>query len=177
MKSPRSPFRINIGFLINQPIGYTRAIPFELAEYELGDEYIFSNLSGTIELTRTQDGLRAAANLSASIEDECGRCLDKFLNRLNTSFEEFFTFPFVEPSEDEIAVPEDGNIDFEPIVHDYLLMENRITPLCREDCLGLCDVCGQNLNHEKCVHFSEDAQAAESEAEEHSASAEESPAL
>lgn len=177
MKSSHSPFRINTGFLINQPIGYARAIPFDLASYDFGEDFSVSDISGTVELTRTQDGLRALADLSASCEDQCGRCLDVFSNRLHTTFEEYFTFPFVEPSEDETAVAEDGNIDLEPIIHDYLMMENNINPLCREDCKGLCDICGQNLNHANCAHNSDDTSEAEKETIHKSASAEESPAV
>jgi uncharacterized protein len=50
--------------------------------------------------------------------------------------------------ESGLVVPEDGNIDLEPIVYEYLLLEIPINPVCREDCKGLCDICGENLNEE-----------------------------
>ena len=168
MKSPRSPFRINIGFLINQPPGYSRVIPLEFQEYEFNEGFIAQEISGTIELVRTQDGFRALSDIKAGFNDECGRCLEPFTNMVHASFEEFFTFPYVDSSEDEIRVPEDGNVDFQPILYDYLLMGRPINPVCKEDCLGLCGICGENLNHRKCVHHLDgekevDAQSASAE--------------
>jgi len=148
----QKPFRINVGFLINQPIGYSRVLPFKLEKIDIEDESL-RNFNASIDLTRTQDGLIAQVVIEAEVESECSRCLEPFLNKISSEFKEFFTFPYVEASEDEIKVPEDGNIDFEPILHDYILMEMPIKPVCQSDCMGLCDICGQNLNQSVCEHY------------------------
>ncbi len=152
MNSSQKPFRINIGFLINQPIGYSRVIPFELNEIDLGDELFLRAVKGSIDLIRTRDGIIAQTVFDAEVESECSRCLKLFQEKTHTEFEEYFTFPYVEPSEDEIKVPEDGNIDFKPILHDYMLIEFPINPVCQPDCRGLCAICGQNLNQAVCEH-------------------------
>jgi len=149
----QKPFRINIGFLINQPIGYSRVLPFEFNEIDMGDGLFLRAVNGSIDLIRTQDGLIAQTDFKAEVESECSRCLKPFHNKIRSEFEEYFTFPYVEPSEDEIRVPEDGNIDFEPILHDYMLMELTINPVCQPDCRGLCAICGQNLNQAVCEHY------------------------
>lgn len=51
-----------------------------------------------------------------------------------------------------MKIPEDGNIDFGPILREYLLLEMPIKPLCKPDCKGLCTVCGENLNLTTCEH-------------------------
>jgi uncharacterized protein len=152
LNSSQKPFRINVGFLINQPIGYSRVLPFKLEKIDIEDESL-RNFNASIDLTRTQDGLIAQVVIDAEVESECSRCLEPFQNKISSKFKEFFTFPYVEASEDEIKVPEDGNIDFEPIIHDYLLMEMPIKPVCQSDCMGLCDICGQNLNQSVCEHY------------------------
>ena len=151
MNPSQKPFRINVGFLINQPIGYSRVLPFKLNKIDIEDESL-CNFYGSINLTRTQDGLIAQVVFDAEVKSECSRCLELFQNKISSEFKEFFTFPYVEASEDEIRVPEDGNIDLEPILHDYLLMEMPIKPVCQSDCRGLCDICGQNLNQSICEH-------------------------
>ncbi len=153
MNPSRNPFYINIGFLINQPIGYSRVLPFELDEIDMGDGLSLRAVNGSIDLIRTHDGIRAQAVFNAEVERECSRCLETFQEKIHSEFEEFFTFPYVEPSEDEIKVPEDGNINFEPILHDYMLMEMPINPVCQPECKGLCDICGQNLNQAVCEHY------------------------
>ena len=127
-------------------------MPFELDKIDIEDASLH-NFYGSIELTRTQDGLIAQVVIDAEVESECSRCLEPFRNKISSEFKEFFTFPYVEGSEEEIRVPEDGNIDFEPILHDYILMEMPIKPLCQSDCRGLCDICGQNLNQSVCEHY------------------------
>jgi len=149
----QKPFRINIGFLINQPVGYSRVLPFELDEIDMEDGLFLHAVNGSIDLIRTQDGLIARTVFNAEVESDCSRCLKLFQEKIHSEFEEYFTFPYVEPSEDEIKVPEDGNIDFKPILHDYMLIELPINPVCQPDCRGLCPICGQNLNQAACEHY------------------------
>jgi uncharacterized protein len=33
-----------------------------------------------------------------------------------------------------------------------MILEIPINPVCKEDCKGLCSVCGNNLNSEPCDH-------------------------
>ena len=118
----------------------------------MGDGLLLHAVNGSINLIRTQDGLIARTVFDAEVESECSRCLKLFQEKIHPEFEEYFTFPYVEPSEDEIKVLEDGNIDFKPILHDYMMMELPINPICQPDCRGLCAICGQNLNQAVCKH-------------------------
>jgi len=152
VNSSRRPFRINIGFLINQPAGFLRDVPFEFDQLVMADETEFSDLRGIIQLARTQNGFRSLVDFTATQVVECGRCLEPFNLRLHTEFEEIFTFHNRPLSEDEQVIPEDGFIDFEPLIRDYLLLEMPINPVCQPDCRGLCSVCGQNLNEKECDH-------------------------
>jgi uncharacterized protein len=149
---PRRPLRINIGFLINQPAGFQREIPFELAELPIDENARLDVPKGLIRIARTQNGVRALIEFSAEINAECGRCLETFHLPLSTHFEEIFTFPNRPLSEDEQIIPEDGNIDFEPLVRDYLLLEVPINPVCTPGCRGLCVTCGENRNMVDCGH-------------------------
>ena len=37
MTNPRKPFRINVGFIIHEEVGYSHEIPFELEKAKLED--------------------------------------------------------------------------------------------------------------------------------------------
>jgi len=152
-------FRINVGFLINQPIGYNRDIPFELDHFSFDEILTVIDLKGNLNIDRTQSGLRVQAEFSAVTEAECGRCLTSFRQALHTEFEEIFTYEHNPLSDEETIIPEDGNIDFEPYVRDYLLLEVPINPVCKPDCRGLCDICGENLNLRDCGHDHEKPRA------------------
>lgn len=138
-----------------------RDVPFEFEQLVLADGSVFNDLIGSIQLARTQNGLRSLVDFSANQQVECGRCLEPFWLNLRTKFEEIFTFHNKPLSEDEQVIPEDGNIDFEPLIRDYLLLETPINPVCREDCRGLCVICGQNLNEKECEHFIHSEQSIE----------------
>jgi uncharacterized protein len=55
---------------------------------------------------------------------------------------------------DEIdAEPFDGKtIDLDPIVREQVLLALPVSVLCREECKGLCTVCGTDLNVKDCGH-------------------------
>ena len=152
VNSNRRPFRINIGFLINQPVGTLREIPIEAERFSLEKEFPIEDLHGVISLARTHNGIRSITKAHALTDSECGRCLEPFKQALDTGFEENFTFENRPLSEEEVIIPEDGNIDFEPLIREYLELEVPYSPVCRPDCKGLCPVCGQNLNEKDCGH-------------------------
>jgi uncharacterized protein len=57
--------------------------------------------------------------------------------------------------EDSLAAPDlltfkDGVIDLGPELRDEILLELPVSVFCREDCLGLCPVCGGNRNLAPC---------------------------
>jgi uncharacterized protein len=147
LKQPRYPLRFNVGFLLNQPIGTSRDIHFDFPNLRLV-ELELTNFRGVVHLSRTPQGLLAQCDFTASLSAECVRCLVDFGQTLNTTFSELFAYKTRGMDESGLVVPEDGNIDLEPIVYEYLLLEIPINPVCREDCKGLCEVCGANLNEE-----------------------------
>ena len=42
--------------------------------------------------------------------------------------------------------------DIAPEIRDIILLSVPIKPLCKEDCKGLCPICGKNLNEGPCEH-------------------------
>jgi uncharacterized protein len=55
-------------------------------------------------------------------------------------------------AEDLDAYEHDGQVvDLEPLVLEQLVLAIPITPLCREDCKGICTGCGAELNREPCT--------------------------
>ena len=54
-----------------------------------------------------------------------------------------------EDNDDLLEVPGDF-LDVDPLLHESILLNVSGKLLCREDCQGLCPLCGQNLNEKKC---------------------------
>jgi len=150
---PKYPLRINVGFLLNQPIGYNRDIHFEFPEVILKPDLKLSRFNGIARVSRTPQGILVQGEFNGNAPAECVRCLTEFAQPLHADFNELYAFDSRSITESGLLLPEDANIDLEPLVREYLLIEFPISPLCSEDCKGLCSFCGQNLNEELCDHY------------------------
>jgi uncharacterized protein len=152
VNQPRYPLRINVGFLIYQPIGTSRDFAFDLPAVSLSPDFELNTLKGTARISRTPQGLLVEAEFSGNLLQECVRCLEEYYQPLHTKFSELFAFRYKRNTESDLYLPEDGQIDLGPLARDYLLLETPIKSICRPDCKGLCTVCGENLNLTVCEH-------------------------
>lgn len=146
MSLPRNPLKFNVGFLLNTPIGTSRDIHFEYPEILLQPDFRLSDFSGVAKAGRTPQGILIKGEFQGFAQAECVRCLTEFQQSLSTSFDELYAFDQRSTTDSGLILPEDGNINLEPLVREYLLIEMPISPVCKSDCLGLCPKCGQNLN-------------------------------
>ena len=152
MTNPRHPLRVNVGFLISSSIGTTRDFNFDYDIMKLGEDLKVNDFRGTARLDRTPQGLLLQGTFEAKTALECVRCLESFSQALNWSFTDLYAFDKRSISESNLLVPEDGQIDLEPLMREYALLEVPISPVCKPDCKGLCPVCGENLNRIDCGH-------------------------
>ncbi len=152
MTSPRHPFRINVGFIIHEEVGYNADFPFEFDKINLGGDLLLHDFSGLVNVGRTPQGLLVTGEFSGTTSLECARCLKAFDQQLHWNMTELYAFNEKSVSESGLIVPEDAKIDLEPLIRDYALLEIPISPVCKPDCKGLCPVCGQDLNVRDCGH-------------------------
>lgn len=155
MANLRRPLRLNVGFLIKSPIGTSRDFNFDFATMQLGEDLSVREFIGTARFDRTQQGLLLQGEFSAEADLECVRCLEAFSQPLKWSFTDLYAFDKRSISESNLLVPENGQIDLEPLLREYALLEIPISPVCKPDCKGLCPVCGENLNKTDCGHHPE----------------------
>lgn len=152
MSQPRYPLRINVGFLISQPIGTSRDIHFDFPSLSLSPDFETSDFSGVVRINRTPQGLLFEGNFGAKKEEQCVRCLTNFWLPLHVEFDELYAFSERTVSESELILPEDANVNLEPLVRECLLLEVPISPVCKPDCKGLCSECGADWNLALCEH-------------------------
>lgn len=110
------------------------------------------DFSGGVHISRTPQGLLFEGIFKAVTILECVRCLELYDQPLEANFIEVFSYNTHDFTESGLLVPEDGNIDLDPIVREYMMLDAPIKPLCKPDCQGLCTVCGENLNLGICEH-------------------------
>ena len=75
----------------------------------------------------------------ATMRSSCGRCLEDF----NIDFRKDINLSYP-VSKNELS------IDLDPDIREEMIIDYPIKPLCRNDCKGLCQKCGKNLNEGGC---------------------------
>jgi uncharacterized protein len=150
--NPRKPLRLNIGFLVSGPIGTSREFDFDIPCFQVSDDLQLDGFRGLAKLGRTPQGLLVQADFEGSTGLECVRCLSPFAQLLSFGFTELYAFNEKSVTESGLTVPEDAQIDLQPLVREYALLEIPISPLHDPYCRGLCPECGQNLNVGDCGH-------------------------
>lgn len=155
MNSPRHPFRINVGFIVHQEVGYKREIPFEFEQIQIADDLDLRHFDGVVSVGRTPQGLILRSKFTAETTLECVRCLNDFNHKLSWTFTELYAFNEKSVSESELILPDDAQIDLQPLIRDYALIEVPIRAICKSDCKGLCSICGEDLNTTDCGHHEE----------------------
>jgi uncharacterized protein len=147
-----SALRINVGFIVNQAIGYSRDFSIEIPDYSFSDSLDVRNLAFDILISRTTEGLLVQVNGHALLELECGYCLESFWHNLSFDFVEMFTFRSHAVEDTELILPDDLQIDLAPLLTEYLYLDIPINPMCKSNCQGLCPICGENQNTSTCNH-------------------------
>ena len=155
--NPRRPLRLNVGFLIKSPIGTDRDFNFDFDKIQLGDDLTMNRFCGTARFDRTPQGLLLQGDFEGVADLECVRCLEPFSQSLKWSFTDLYAFNKSNITDSGLLVPENGQIDMEPLLREYALLEFPISPVCQPDCKGLCPICGENLNQADCGHRLEPA--------------------
>lgn len=88
-------------------------------------------------------------DLIVNLHQCCDRCLSEFNREYSFSFEHTIVKSLNTDSDDYIKADGDS-FDMDECVVSDLLLQLPTKILCKEDCKGLCYVCGNDLNKSEC---------------------------
>jgi uncharacterized protein len=150
----------------------------DLSRFRTGSEHLDRRCEGAA-LTRPDDDFRVpgevtlvadvrkdaqkvrlTGRVTGTLELECSRCLEPFPVPIDAAFDMLF-LPVSENTgegereiaEDDFGVSyyKDDVIDLAEVIREQFYLALPMKPLCRDDCQGLCPVCGKNRNREACA--------------------------
>ena len=101
------------------------------------------------------DVIEMDVNIKAELELNCSRCLDTFIYPVDIDIKERFTNNSQIINE-EIVFVESDIINITEVIENSIISMLPIKRLCKQDCKGLCQKCGVNLNKETCTCNSAD---------------------
>jgi uncharacterized protein len=125
------------------------------ADLELDPERFPETVSVRLRLMPLGDGWMAHMDLSTRVHRICDRCLADVILDLAEE-ERCLILPSNQrPGEDDeervlLFEPDQEEVDISPVVRDALLLSQPEYFLCRDECLGLCPVCGEDRNSVEC---------------------------
>ncbi|MBQ2712082.1 MAG: DUF177 domain-containing protein [Clostridia bacterium] len=100
-------------------------------------------------LLRSEGGVMVEGEISYTLSTLCDCCLTPVTRQAKFSFSEFFGAEGTDEQEFDYAL--DGQVlDLTSAVTDAVLYELPGRIVCKEDCKGLCPVCGCNRNISSC---------------------------
>jgi uncharacterized protein len=118
------------------------------APAELGVEMVRvptgADLQLEVQLEGVTEGVLVTATVIAPLAGECARCLEPFTSETSVRFQELYTLEDAAAAADGYVL-DNGLLDLEPALRDALVLELPMSPLCGDDCLGLCAQCGVRL--------------------------------
>ena len=105
------------------------------------------------------EGVLVTGTVTAPTSGECVRCLTATTGEVQVLLTELFAYPDstteATTEEDEVGHVVDETIDLEQPLIDAIGLELPLSPVCRDDCPGLCAECGVPLAEAEPGHHHE----------------------
>ncbi len=115
---------------------------------------------GSAKLLENSGGeIRIQGKFSGTMETDCDRCLAPVTLPLESSFDLFYRPPLsagdgdelkIDEGEAEIGFYEGLGLELADVIKEQILLAVPMKRFCREECRGICPVCGANRNEVVC---------------------------
>jgi uncharacterized protein len=103
------------------------------------------HVSATLELHG--DDVYVDGVVNCAIVGECARCLKRAEYNLTSEFSVVYA---IERQDEDDYLYHSGLLDLKLAVDDVLLINFPTVIYCKEECKGLCPICGKDLNESSC---------------------------
>ncbi len=135
-------------------------------------EFVFANADFVLKSPLSATGVAALlphtggevevkGRVKGDIETECDRCLGRASFHIDAPFDLFYKpqSAMNDAPADELAIDEGEaemgfyelpGLELEDIIREQLLLQLPMQRVCREDCKGICPICGVNRNETAC---------------------------
>jgi uncharacterized protein len=116
-------------------------------------------VSLAFDIFKDKAHFRLVGRVATVLELPCCRCLEPFSLPVDAAFDLRYHPRSANTGEGERELEEDDlttafydddEIDLSQLMEEQFYLALPMKPLCREDCRGLCGVCGTNLNRGSC---------------------------
>lgn len=133
--------RFSLSAVAKAPVTVKGTLAQEFLALDEGDTFVIAgDMEYEFTAVQVSGGILVSGNCRVPVHTSCGRCLKDFDFDLELADAQLFFEP----------APETEELDISEDVRAELLLELPMNPVCREDCAGLCPVCGVDRNEKVC---------------------------
>ena len=152
--------KIRLDRLEDEPFAWRETLSVSVAEIDRDELLEIGEISTRGTLERLDDGVRLAAQLNYDQTLACVRCLEPIVAPVERRFELILLVGAPQPTAGEydlevaeldVLYLDEEILDTRPLMMEQIQLNIPMRALCREDCLGLCPVCGGNRNERACT--------------------------
>ena len=138
---------------------YKFSVPGDDIDLETPGVQLMGDVRVTCEVTRHIIETVVTGTVETAAEIDCTRCLKPVSQELDIPFEVSFVAPDAFPTAEEVKLNESDlgvdvfqgeQIDLKEVTREQILLNLPDQVICSEDCKGLCERCGTNLNMGEC---------------------------
>ena len=157
--SAEAPLVWNVAGLLGEGAGAVRDYAVEGVALDGGDDFqLAAPIDGRVHVSRTNRGLLVDADFTTVLATECVRCLrpitvplafeihDEALPSLDLKTGKAAALSAEDEETGVIVLTDHHELDLEQPIREAILLNEPVAPLDRDDCPGLCIVCGLPLD-------------------------------
>ena len=123
-------------------------------------DVVSGKITGSLEVNKRGNVIDIKGKIKYTLKLTCSRCLEEFYKEMEEELhlilkkgkERIFREKALTDEDFDTVYIISDIFDISPYLHDVILLSIPLKPLCREDCKGLCPICGKNLNEGPCEH-------------------------
>jgi uncharacterized protein len=130
----------------------------EYLQKDSGIDFRIHPLLVSVEIHKILETVTLDIDVETALDFECGRCLEPFILPVKGGFR-YTLVPARDPVEEKAELSDEDVsfgyyhndlIDLNSLVYEQVMLQVPMKPLCRDDCRGLCPLCGASLNATTC---------------------------
>lgn len=119
------------------------------------DERFTGDVAVSVRVEKTQKMIELQAAIRVPAKLVCDRCAEEFEKFIQTNYRMVYFFNKADsggyPVEEVVILPSENTIiDISDDVRQFIQLTIPLKVLCRNDCKGLCQICGTNRNVNTC---------------------------
>lgn len=155
--------QFNVSGLLKEPSGSTRTFDVDgtakapgsiVGVDSIWDRSSGMRIAGSVAMMRTDVGIWVQASLTCEVVCACSRCLVAHARIIDLAIDDEFypdgSLAGLDDADETQFISINNVLDLLPTMQQYAALGIPMSPLCRDECAGMCDSCGLNLNVSTC---------------------------